>query len=353
MILDDLQSMAALDAQDYYRQITGLPDQLRSAWELGMSLPLPSWQGIERVLIAGMGGSAIGADLVAEYVSPHCNVPIVVQRDYDLPAWAAGKKTLVIASSHSGNTEETLSAFTQASQRGCSLLALTTGGRLAELAQQQGAGVWRFTHAGMPRAAVGYSFGLLLAALRCLDIIPDPDTELQDAYHQMARQLDELGKERLAVQNPAKRLAGQLMGCFVTVIGAGLMVPVARRWKGQFNELAKTWASYDALPEADHNTLAGSIFPEDDLVRQFVLFLQSPSDPERNRLRLRLTRRAFMLQGLSTDEFTVQGNTRLAQLWSGVIAGDLVAYFLAIAYGVDPTPIAPIENFKSEMRSVA
>jgi glucose/mannose-6-phosphate isomerase len=131
------------------------------------------------------------------------------------------------------------------------------------------------------------------------------------------------------------------------------MVPVARRWKGQFNELAKTWASYDALPEADHNTLAGSIFPEDDLVRQFVLFLQSPSDPERNRLRLRLTRRAFMLQGLSTDEFTVQGNTRLAQLWSGVIAGDLVAYFLAIAYGVDPTPIAPIENFKSEMRSVA
>lgn len=351
MKFDNLQYMSNLDAQDYYSYITGLPDQLQAAWELGTSQPLPRWGGIERVLVAGMGGSAIGADLLVEYINPFGRAPVVVHRDYDLPAWASGPQTLVVASSHSGNTEETLSAFQQASQRGCACLALSTGGKLTEMAEQAGAAVWRYAHAGAPRAAVGFSFGLLLAALHRLELVADPSSELQDAIQEMASQISDLGRETPAVCNPAKRLAGQLMGCFVTVIGAGILAPVARRWKGQINELPKTWASYDTLPEADHNTLAGTMFPEEELARQFVIFLHAPSDLRRNRLRLKLTRKSFMLQGLSTDEVELQGATRMANLWSGVIYGDFVAYYLAMAYGVDPTPIAAIESFKAEMQA--
>jgi glucose/mannose-6-phosphate isomerase len=111
MNLDDLSMFRQLDTQDMIGHINGLPDQLLTAWELGQTLPLPEMHGVQKILIAGMGGSAIGADLMAAYAAPHCAAPIFVHRDYDLPAWASGPETLVIASSHSGNTEETLGGF--------------------------------------------------------------------------------------------------------------------------------------------------------------------------------------------------------------------------------------------------
>ena len=163
MELDDLPRFQQLDPHNMLSHIDDLPDQIMRAWQHGASLPMPDWTGIDRVLIAGMGGSAIGADLLATYLSPTSPVPITVLRDYTLPAWVKGPTTLVIASSHSGNTEETLSAFEQAARQDCRCVALTTGGQLAEKAVEQGAALWRFEHAGQPRTAVGFSFSLLLA----------------------------------------------------------------------------------------------------------------------------------------------------------------------------------------------
>src|SRR5512139_2156483 len=179
--LDDIGAFGHIDTQDMIGQIQALPDQLVDAWKLGQSLPLPGFAGIRHVLIAGMGGSAIGADLLASYAAPRCSVPVMVLRDYNLPAWASGPETLVIPLSHSGNTEETLSAVDQSRVQGCRILAITTGGKLAEIADKQGQPVWRFVHAGQPRAAVGYSFGLLLAAFTRLGLLPDPSMELKDA----------------------------------------------------------------------------------------------------------------------------------------------------------------------------
>ncbi len=165
MNLNDTQAFQVLDKQNMLSHIDGLPDQMRQAWDLGSNLPLPPGYQVQQIVIAGMGGSAIGGDLLAAYIAPSCRVPVVVHRDYGLPAWAYGPQTLVIASSHSGNTEETLDAFAQAQARNCRLLAITTGGALARQAEAAGIPVWRFDHKGQPRAAVGYSFCLLLAAL--------------------------------------------------------------------------------------------------------------------------------------------------------------------------------------------
>ena len=134
MNLNDFASFTQTDPQNMLAHIDGLPDQLQAAWELGHQHPLPAWKDIERVLVAGMGGSAIGADLLAAYMAPACPVPLIVHRDYDLPAWANGPHTLVIAASHSGNTEETLSSFDRAARNGCLRLAITTGGQLAQAA---------------------------------------------------------------------------------------------------------------------------------------------------------------------------------------------------------------------------
>lgn len=351
MNLNDITSFSNIDSQHMLAHIDSLPDQLASAWELGGRLPLPAWEGIERVLVAGMGGSAIGADLLAAYVSPACPVPIFVHRDYDLPAWARGQHTLVIACSHSGDTEETRSSFECAIQNGCLRMAITTGGQLAQAASQDGTPLWTFVHQGQPRAAVGFSFGLLLAAFTRLRLILDLSNELEGAVAAMRAQQRFLQADVPVAQNPAKRMAGQLYGRWVMVLGSGVLAPVARRWKSQVNELAKAWAQFDYLPEADHNTLAGIAYPEEQLSRMMALFLCAPSDHPRNRLRLNLTRKVFMMEGINTDFYNAQGDSPLAHLWTALHFGDYQAYYLAMAYGVDPTLIPTISELKVEMQA--
>ncbi len=154
-----------------------------------------------------------------------------------------------------------------------------------------------------------------------------------------------------AVKNPAKRYAGQLMGRWITVFGAGLLAPVARRFKGQMNEVAKAAANFEYLPEADHNTLAGTQNPEEVLMpHTFSLFLRAPSDHPRNRKRIDLTKEAFMLEGLNTDFLDARGNSPLAHMWTTILFGDYMAYYLAMAYGVDPTPIQALVHFKEAMK---
>ena len=349
MNFDDLTVYPTLDPQNMLAEINSLPDQLEKAWELGQTQPLPEVENMTRVVIAGMGGSAIGADLLTAYMEPLCPVPVIVQRDYTLPAWATGSETLVIASSHSGNTEETLSAFEQALERKCPILAVATGGKLAQRAAETNTPFFTFAHKGQPRAAVGYSFGLLLSAFARLGLIPDPSAELEDALTAMRAAQKHWQIEVPATQNAAKRQAGQLMGRWVSVFGSEVLAPVARRWKGQLSELAKAWGQFEALPEADHNSLAGLMQPEAVLGNMIAMFLLAPSYHPRNALRGELTKKAFMLEGVSTDFFIAQGETRLAQQWTTLLFGDYMAYYLAIAYGADPTPIPALDVFKAEM----
>ncbi|MBI2757748.1 MAG: bifunctional phosphoglucose/phosphomannose isomerase [Chloroflexi bacterium] len=351
MNLDDLDRFKQLDTQNMLAEIDGLPDQLKSAWDLGQTHALPNVKDIQRVIVTGMGGSAIGADLVAAFVSSSCPAPVIVHRDYGLPAFARGKQTLVVASSHSGNTEETLEAFEAALKNDCAIVVISTGGELAKRAKEKNIPVWTFNHAGQPRSAVGFSFGLLLALLARLNLIPDPSKDVADAVEAMKKTQAYLRPDVPAVKNPAKRYAGQLMGRWVTVFGAGILAPVARRFKGQMNEVAKAAANFEYLPEADHNTLAGTVNPVEVLEPHTMnLFLRAPSDHPRNRKRLDLTKEAFMLEGLNTDFLDARGDSPLAHMWTMILFGDYMAYYLAMGYGVDPTPIQALVNFKEAMK---
>jgi glucose/mannose-6-phosphate isomerase len=349
MNLNDVEAVKRQDPDNMLGHIDGLPDQLESAWELGARQPLPDWEGIQQVVVAGVGGSAIGADLVRAYVEPTCRVPLIVHRDYHLPAWAVDAHTLVVTSSHSGNTEETLTAFEAARKRSCNILVLTTGGELSSQGERAGMPVWRFEHHGQPRTAVGFSFGLLLAALWRLGLIPNPEEEIRDALSAMRTQQEKFQASVPDVNNPAKRMAGQLVNRWVAILGAEMLAPVARRWKGQISEVAKTWAQFEELPEADHNTLAGIFHPETNLSNLVAIFLRAPTNQPRNQLRIELTKKTLMLQGIGTDFIDAVGRTRLANQWTCLHYGDYVSYYLAMAYREDPTPIESIEGFKREM----
>lgn len=351
MNLDDLDYFKKLDTLNMLGEIDGLPDQLAFAYQLGIKHPLPDWKDFKHVVIAGMGGSAIGADLLASYCASLALLPVSVHRDYSLPHFARGRETLVICSSHSGNTEETLDAFEAARKAECRIVVVCTGGELAKRAKENNIPLWTFDHAGQPRAAVGFSFGLLLAMFQRLGFIPDQSKEMQDAVAAMKRTQQHLKADVPAVKNPAKRYAGQLMGRWVTFVGSGLLTTVARRWKGQINEVAKAGANFEFLPEADHNTLAGTMNPQETLnAHTMTLFLRAPSDHPRNRLRSDLTRKAFMLEGMNTDYVDARGNTPLAHMWTLILFGDYMAYYLAMGYGVDPTPIKALVEFKEAMK---
>ena len=351
MELDDFKYFPEIDRSNMLAEIDNLPAQLQKAWELGQQFPMPEVAGVQHVIIAGMGGSAIGADLLAAYAAPLASVPITVWRDYDLPAWAQGDHVLLVASSHSGNTEETLSAFAAARERGCRVLAVTTGGKLAAQAAEAGYTVWQFVHPGQPRAAVGYSFGLLLAFFARAGWLPNPAQELAAAVAAMQAQQANLRAEVPTEKNPAKQWALRLEGKWTAVFGSGALAPVARRWKGQISEIAKAWAQFEFLPEADHNTLAGLVNPAALFPQTITIFLDGSHEHPRNRKRAELTAAAFAQAGLESAIVHAAGETRLAQQWTLLHLGDYVSFYLAMRYDTDPTPVDSIESFKAALKN--
>lgn len=350
MDLDDQKRLLELDPNDMYAEIVHIPDQLKTAWNADFSnIKNICSEKIKFALVSGMGGSAIGGDLLATYISSSCRIPVIINREYQLPVWAKGPETLVIASSHSGNTEETLENLDQAQKNQCQIIALSTGGNLAAQARSANFPLIQFDHMGQPRAAVGYSFGLLLKAFSLLGLIDNPEDELIKTIDDLQTTAQKLGRDVHIAHNPAKRMAGQLVGRYTAVLGADLLAPVARRWKTQINELAKAWAQFEFLPEADHNTAAGIEFPDGIANHMAAIFLVSNFNHPRNLIRAEITQKNLMVEGFFTDRYLAEGNNRLAHIWTTLQFGDFVAYYLSAAYGVDPTPIPGIQRIKSEM----
>ena len=349
MNLDDLDLFKQIDKQNMIAQINGLPDQLQTAWELGQTLPLPKLDDIQNIILCAMGDSASAAELTVAAVSSSLRQPVSVHRNYGLPA-SATEKTLVVCLSHSGNSEEVLDAFETALKNKCRLLVISTGGELTKRAKEKNIPVWSFTYSGMDTSAIAYPFALTLALFARLGLIPDPSADVAEAVAMMKRSQQHIVPEVIAAKNPAKRYAGQLVGRWVTFVATENLTPVARRWKTQINQLAKAGANFEIIPEATHNTLIATINPNPTLnAHTMTLFMKAPSDHPRNKLRSDLMRQAFMLEALNTDVIEARGDSVIAHLWTLIIFGDYMAYYLAMAYGADPSEEDEFVNFKRSL----
>jgi len=346
--LDDPKTYERMDPSGMHARIAELPRQCAEAWAAdGPALP-PAYHKVREVVIAGMGGSAIGGSLLAGLVGGECLLPIISLRGYDLPAHA-GPDTLVVASSYSGNTEETLSAFEQALERGCPALAVTTGGELARRAGEEGIPTLYFGYEAPPRAALGYSFTLLLKAMSGLGFVGDYSADIDEAVAVMEDWQAELSPGTDMASNPAKQLAFRLLGFLPVVYGAGFAAPVARRWKGQFNENAKNWACWDQLPELDHNAVVAYGLPDSIRDRAAVLMLRSPLDSPRIALRWEATKELLEREGVSVEEVWGRGQSSLAQMFSLIHFGDCVSLYLALLNGQDPSTMEPIKLLKRRL----
>ncbi len=347
--LDDLGQFRALDADDMLGHVAALPTQCQRAWERISVVDLPAdYSDVQAVVITGMGGSAIGGDLVRTLVLQECTVPLLVSRSYRVPAFV-GPDTLLVGSSYSGNTEETLAAFEQGLARRAKGLVIASGGQLAELANGRGLPVIPIDYQSQPRAALGHSLILLLGVLDRLGFIADKGPDVAEAVQVMKAVRAEIGPTVPTEENAAKSLAQRLHGCLPLVYGAEHLAEVGRRWKGQFNENSKAWAGYEIMPEANHNVVSGYDNPPAMAERAFVVLLTSDRYHSQVQVRYRVTREVVEGKGVSCQEVAARGTSLLAQMLSSIHFGDYVSCYLAMLYGVDPTPIETISYFKRRL----
>ena len=345
-----------IDTGGMFAEVAGLPRQLREGYESARSRLAGAFFGTfpaippaepTAVVVCGMGGSAIGADLVLACL-PALAVPAAVVRGYALPEWV-GPETLVIVVSYSGQTEESLACAAQARARGCAPVCVSSGGSLTAFAEAEGLPLVIVPGGGQPRAAVGSLSMPLLATLEASGLCHEHASDVAAAAAQLEADNAILCPECPDGENPAKTLARRLEKRLAVVYGAGPTGPVARRWKGQINENAKAPAFFNELPELDHNELMGWTSLPHVTASTVALFLHDESAEARLTRRAELTAREYEALGVATELVAARGESRLARLFSLVQLGDYASCYLALLYGVDPTPVDAIQAFKANL----
>ena len=339
---------SAPDPDDMRAAVRAHPDHLEEGWERGgavegLDLDASSLNGI---VVCGMGGSAIGGDLVRTLVEPSSPLPFAVNRGYTLPGWV-NQKTLVVASSYSGGTEETLSAFAEARERGAQIVAVTSGGDLADRADD---GRTVTIPGGLqPRAALGYSLGVLLRLVRTLGLADLPDGAVQDA---LAAARDRAGRyDRDEDGNGPRDLSKRFVGALPVVYrGVGLLEAVGMRWQTQVNENAKHPAVGNVFPELDHNEIMGfESGPPAVLSTMQVVVLRDRDDHAQIQKRFDATRELVEDSVGGWHEVETEGDSRLSRTLSLVQYGDWASLWLAYRKGVDPTPVETIQQLKKTL----
>jgi glucose/mannose-6-phosphate isomerase len=347
--LDQQRHYEDIDREQMLASILAMPSQLRQAWSLVQSLSLPSrLREAQNVVLAGMGGSAIGADFTRTLAEREARVPMEVVRGYDLPTYV-DERSLVVLSSFSDTTEEVLSAADQAVRRNAGVIAVTAGGPLAERMVKGGATVVRFHFDGRPREALGFSTLGVVGILAHLGYISDKTTDVDAAATLLEQLVEEFGPEAPADCNGAKRLAQHLTPRLAVIYGGGLMAEVARRWKNQLNENAKSWSFYEQLPELNYNAMLGYLFPSDLGQRVWVVILSSRLNHPRITMREHVTREELSRRGIQSSTVEGRGNSALEQILSAAYIGDFVSYYLALIHEVDPSDDATLGFFKARL----
>ncbi len=347
--LDQPDTYSRHDPSGMHNRIAGLPDQCWRAWQECMAFHLPThFQKVKAVAVLGMGGSAIGGDLVAGLASLEDGLPVTVVRSYDIPTWV-GPGTLAIVCSYSGDTEETLSMYRQARKRGACVVAATRGGTLARLAQEDDTPLFRVEYQGEPRSALGYSFLVPLAILCKLGLLQDKTKDVAEAVQVLREATVAWSFKVPASLNLAKTVAGAMNGRLPVIYGAGFLAGAARRWKTQLNENSKVWAFWEELSELNHNAIEGYTLPKETNEQAFVVLLYSPMLHPRVSLRYAATEELLGRSGVSYRRLEGIGQSPLAHLLNTIMLGDYVSYYLAMLNQVDPALSPAIDLLKGRL----
>jgi glucose/mannose-6-phosphate isomerase len=342
----DRETIGRFDPTDQLTDVLAIPEHLRDALWKVESADLDAWDAPGGLVVAGMGGSAIGGQLARAILGDHASRPLLAARAYGLPPWTT-PDTTVLCASYSGNTEETLACYEAAGVIGAQRVVVTSGGKLAELARADGVPVVPVAGGFQPRAAVAYMTVAVLQVAALCGVGPGMNSELDVAADHLEELVIEWGPEG-AADGLAKRLARQLHGTVPIVAGAGLTTPIAYRWKTQINENAKMPAYTQELPELDHNEIVGWAAAS-ELGRFSAVFLDDCDTHPRVKERIELTSRLIAPGAVGVHRVESRGQTTVERVFSLILLGDLVSVYLAALRGVDPANVEVLDRLKNEL----
>jgi glucose/mannose-6-phosphate isomerase len=351
----DAPSYKSIDPRDMLGAILGLPEQVDDAKRIAMRATFDPLRGkkFSSLVIAGLGGSAIGGDFLRAGYEATLTLPATVIRDYHLPGYV-DENTLVFATSNSGNTEETISAYDAAKKARAGIVAFSTGGALSEMAKADEVPLVSLPGGLQPRAALGYSFVPLLVAAARLDLLPEVLIDEIDEASSVLREIrNECNPDVPLQKNIAKQLAAAWVGKLPVIYGSqGERGVVAYRWKTQINENAKAYAVSNVFPELNHNETVGwsGTHGQGDVEKQLVVtVLRDDREPSKILRRVDLTKQIISRVATFTDDVWARGLSTLSRMLSLTYVGDFASFYLAVAYGEDPTPVRVIDWLKSEL----
>ena len=339
-----------LDKDNMLGLLIAFPKQLKHAMTIGKIASIAKRYKTEykNIVFLGLGGSAIGADLIRSYLVDECPLPIHVVRDYSIPKFI-DKDTLVFAVSYSGNTEETLSMYNEAKSRKANIAVITSGGKLEDLARKNNNLLITIPKGYPPRCAVGYSFVPALVILSRLSIIGDKSKEIEEAALNLTRLLkSDTGPD--SEEALSEKIAYKIYDKFTVIYSASKHIDVAAtRWRGQLAENAKALSSVHVYPELNHNEVVGWDNPGALLKKFIVITLRDKSDNPRVSKRMDITNAILKKAGFKVIEINSKGKGLLSRILSLMYIGDFVSFYLAILYGINPTPVDRITYLKGEL----
>lgn len=347
-ILDDVEEIRRIDksgmlayctrASEHYREASRLAEAVR------VSYPTP-----KTIIAAGMGGSAIGGELLKDLARPEIGVPIEVCREYSLPAYA-DEDTLVFITSYSGETEESLSTFLDAVERGCMTFCISSGGSLLSFAEKLGSPHIRVPSGIQPRAALPYLFLPMPVCLSKLGLISKTGLDISEAVQTLEQLRLENSPEEPSSRNFSKTLASNIKGTAPIIYGFGIYRGVAQRYKQEFNENSKVPSTWNSFPELNHNEIVGWEAAE-ELAQCFsLIIIRDRDETEQTKQRIKATEELIRNSTRKTFEVWSRGEGRLAKISSAIHIGDLTSLYLAIANGVNPTPVKTIALLKERVK---
>lgn len=341
--LDDLASLTSIDISGMLGQMTSFPSQLTSSLRVDRRRDLEA----ETVVVGGLGGSAMGGDVLAEYMAMNSSAPTFVVRDTILPRWA-DERTLVVLMSYSGNTRETLSMYGSARERGCPMVVITSGGRLLEMAGQDGQDVVQVPSGLQPRAALGHLLGSAACIVESTGLAPMA-SDIRAFVPSLEALMQDLLPTSPQMHNAAKRIAMSLVGSIPFVYAPRPLRSAATRWQTQINENSKMLCLSGEVPEMGHNQIVGWVDGVGVHVGRPVMLLPRSGRCTSADL-MRTIIDMLAEHGIDAVVAELEGSTPLESALHGIMLGDFVSYYLAILRGVDPTPVPSITELKGRLR---
>lgn len=345
------EGIKQLDKSDMLGLLLDFPLQCKTAVDIAKQAKiLFEKRDFQKIVFAGLGGSAIGADLVRSYLYFESKVPLIVCREYDLPAYV-DDKTLVFICSYSGNTEETISAYLQARKKGANIIVISSGGSLKEYAEKDRFTFIQIPQGSPPRCALGYLSIVPLCVLSRLGFIGDLEPELSSLFAVLEELKNKCLNPRIGVKdNIAKYIAGKLHGKFAIVYSSSINFDVAAtRLRGQLAENSKALASSHVFPEMNHNEIVGWKNPNKLFKNFVVIMLRDKNIHPRVTKRMNITEELIKREEVSILEIWSRGEGLLSRIFSLIYIGDFISFYLAILYGIDPTPVESVTYLKNQL----